>query len=134
MDLNDFGSQVAAAAEARNNGEHHPYYRPPGYYAGDVGSPPVQWKVVQGGVFEICGKTAQKLPAGAYGCSLNQYGEVQLLTRDLQVDDLIDFAESLPARILQEIENFWSLGETFQKHGYLHRRGYLLYGPQGSGK
>src|SRR5438477_3780663 len=56
------------------------------------------------------------------------------MTRDMQVDDLIDFADSLPARILGEIENFWSLGELFSKHGYLHRRGYLLYGPQGSGK
>jgi SpoVK/Ycf46/Vps4 family AAA+-type ATPase len=50
------------------------------------------------------------------------------------VDDLIDFAESLPGKILDEIETFWTLGQTFQRYGYLHRRGYLLYGPQGSGK
>src|SRR5204863_6712110 len=80
------------------------------------------------------GTTHRQLPAGAYGCGLNQYGEPQLIAKDLQVDDLIDFADSLPAQILKEIENFWSLGDTFQKHGYLHRRGYLLYGPQGSGK
>ena len=131
MDLNDFGTQ---AADARNNGEPRNYYRPPGYYAGEVGNAPVQWKVVQSGVFEICGVTAHQLPAGAYGCSMNQYGDVQLLTRDLQVDDLIDFADSLPAKILYEIENFWDLGDVFTRHGYLHRRGYLLYGPQGSGK
>ena len=89
---------------------------------------------MQAGVFELCGVTARQLPAAAYGCSLNQYGDVQLITRDLQVDDLIDFVDSLPAKILNEIENFWSLGELFSKHGYLHRRGYLLYGPQGSGK
>ena len=94
----------------------------------------MQWKVVQAGVFEVCGVTAERLPAGAYGCTLNQYGEVQLLARDLQVDDLIDFANSLPSKILSEIESFWDLGEQFQRHGYLHRRGYLLYGPQGSGK
>jgi SpoVK/Ycf46/Vps4 family AAA+-type ATPase len=94
----------------------------------------VQWKVVQSGVFETCGVTARYLPSGAFGCSLNQYGDVQLMARDLQVDDLIDFADSLPAKILNEIESFWDLGDIFQKHGYLHRRGYLLYGPQGSGK
>jgi hypothetical protein len=131
MDLNDFGTQPP---DNRNNGEQRNYYRPPGYYAADVGNRPVQWKIVQAGVFEICGLTAQKLPSGAYGCSLNQYGDVQLMTRDLQVDDLIDFADSLPAKILHEIENFWDLGDLFLKHGYLHRRGYLLYGPQGSGK
>src|SRR5207253_10885411 len=54
--------------------------------------------------------------------------------RDLQVDDLIDFADSLPGKILHEIETFWCLGATFQRNGYLHRRGYLLYGHQGSGK
>jgi hypothetical protein len=131
MDLNDFGTQPP---DNRNNGEQRNYYRPPGYYAGEVGASPVQWKVVQNGVFEICGVTAHKLPAGAYGCSLNQYGDVQLMTRDLQVDDLIDFADSLPSKILEEIENFWDLGDVFTRHGYLHRRGYLLYGPQGSGK
>jgi hypothetical protein len=132
MDLNDFGTEPSS--NGRNDGEERNYYRPPGYIAGEGGNRPVQWKVVQSGVFEICGITAKKLPAAAYGCSLNQYGDVQLMTRDLQVDDLIDFADSLPAKILQEIENFWSLGSLFEKHGYLHRRGYLLYGPQGSGK
>lgn len=131
MDLNDFGTEQA---DARNNGDQRNFYRPAGFYAGDSGNAPVQWKIVQAGVFEICGVTAQKLPAGAYGCSLNQYGDVQLLSRDLQVDDLIDFADSLPAKILHEIESFWDLGTLFEKHGYLHRRGYLLYGPQGSGK
>lgn len=131
MDLNDFGTQPP---DNRNNGEQRNYYRPPGYYGGEAGNSPVQWKIVQSGVFEICGTTAHKLPAGAYGCSLNQYGDVQLMTRDLQVDDLIDFADSLPSKILEEIENFWDLGDIFTKHGYLHRRGYLLYGPQGSGK
>ncbi|MBI2804011.1 MAG: ATP-binding protein [Planctomycetes bacterium] len=131
MDLNDFGTE---AADARNNGEQRNYYRPPNYYPAEGSNGPVQWKVVQGGVFEICGATSLRLPPGAYGCTLNQYGDVQLMTRDLQVDDLIDFADSLPAKILHEIENFWDLGENFQKHGYLHRRGYLLYGPQGSGK
>jgi hypothetical protein len=132
MDLNDFGTETAS--DARNNGDQRNFYRPPGYYAADAGNRPVQWKVAQAGVFEVCGITARHLPAGAYGCSLNQYGDVQLMTRDLQVDDLIDFADSLPAKILNEIESFWDLGAIFEKHGYLHRRGYLLYGPQGSGK
>jgi AAA+ superfamily predicted ATPase len=133
MDLNDFGTQTANNS-ARHANEQRSYYPPPGYMAGEAGNRPVQWKLVQAGVFEVCGVTSPQLPAGAYGCTLNQYGDVQLIARDLQVDDLIDFADSLPARILSEIENFWSLGEQFQKHGYLHRRGYLLYGPQGSGK
>lgn len=133
MDLNDFGTQANTNAHPANGQPN--YYHPAGYLPGaEVGNRPVQWKVVQAGVFEVCGVTAERLPSGAYGCTLNPYGEVQLIARDLQVDDLIDFADSLPSKILSEIESFWDLGEQFQKHGYLHRRGYLLYGPQGSGK
>ncbi|MBI3410063.1 MAG: ATP-binding protein [Planctomycetes bacterium] len=133
MDLNDFGTQVS------NNNNRHTHdavhYQQRELYApAEMVNRPCQWKVVQAGVFEVCGTTARHLPPGAYGCTLNQYGEVQINHRDLQVDDLIDFAESLPGKILEEIETFWTLGDTFQRYGYLHRRGYLLYGPQGSGK
>ncbi|HYT91376.1 MAG TPA: ATP-binding protein [Gemmataceae bacterium] len=133
MDLNDFGTECdSSSRHAHPAGA--PYHHPNAY--GTVESPtvPIQWKIAMPGIYEACGTTHRKLPAGAYGCSLNQYGEPQLLVKDLQVDDLIDFANSLPSQILTEIENFWSLGEKFQRYGYLHRRGYLLYGPQGSGK
>jgi AAA+ superfamily predicted ATPase len=133
MDLNDFGTQCDAAPRqaAADNAFYHAErnFTPP-----DSPTAPIQWKLAMTGVFEACGTTHRLLPAGAYTCSLNQYGEPQLLAKDLQVDDLIDFADSLPSQILKEIENFWSLGDKFKRHGYLHRRGYLLYGPQGSGK
>lgn len=133
MDLNDFGTEC----DAQSRSPHHNggLYQPPGPYTPhDSPLLPIQWKVAMPGVFEACGTTHPVLPAGAYGCSLNQYGEPQLVKKDLQVDDLIDFANSLPSQILAEIDNFWTLGEKFRRHGYLHRRGYLLYGPQGSGK
>jgi ATPase family associated with various cellular activities (AAA) len=135
MDLNDFGTQNENADQrAAHHGDNGASQPPATYNAGDAPTLPIQWKVAMPGLFEACGMTYRKLPAGAYVCSVNQYGEPQLLAKDLQVDDLIDFANSLPSQILQEIENFWSLGDKFQRHGYLHRRGYLLYGPQGSGK
>jgi hypothetical protein len=133
MDLNDFGTDCDPSPRPPQHGGG-PYHHPGAYGVTESPVAPIQWKVAMPGVYESCGTTHRKLPAGAYGCSLNQYGEPQLLVKDLQVDDLIDFANSLPAQILQEIENFWALGEKFQRYGYLHRRGYLLYGPQGSGK
>jgi SpoVK/Ycf46/Vps4 family AAA+-type ATPase len=133
MDLNDFGTQCPAN-NARQSQDGMPYTPRDMYSPSEPVNRPIQWKVVQAGIYEVCGTTARQLPPGAYGCTLNQYGEVQIHHRDLQVDDLIDFAESLPGKILDEIETFWNLGETFQRYGYLHRRGYLLYGPQGSGK
>ena len=134
MDLNDFGTQCSTNNNARPNQDGTAYNHRDVYAINEMVNRPVQWKVVQAGIYEVCGTTSAQLPPGAYGCTLNQYGEVQIHHRDLQVDDLIDFADSLPGKILDEIQTFWTLGETFQRYGYLHRRGYLLYGPQGSGK
>jgi AAA+ superfamily predicted ATPase len=133
MDLNDFGTQCDSAPRPAQP-ENALYHAERNFTPPDSPTAPIQWKVSLPGVFEACGTTDRQLPAGAYTCSINQYGEPQLLAKDLQVDDLIDFADSLPSQILKEIENFWSLGDKFLRHGYLHRRGYLLYGPQGSGK
>ena len=71
MDLTEFGTEPAP--DARNNGDQRNFYRAPGYYAAEAGNRPVQWKVVQSGVFEICGVTSQRLPAGAYGLDLSDF-------------------------------------------------------------
>ena len=134
MDLNDFGTHCDANARPAPHHDSNPFAGSGIYGSSETPMLRIQWKLAMPGVFESCGTTFRKLPAGAYGCSINQYGEPQLVAKDLQVDDLIDFADSLPSQILQEIENFWSLGDKFERYGYLHRRGYLLYGPQGSGK
>ncbi|MCI0564351.1 MAG: ATP-binding protein, partial [Nitrososphaera sp.] len=46
----------------------------------------------------------------------------------------IRFPDGVTDRVLSEIESFWLRGDFFKKYGFLHRRGYLFYGPQGSGK
>jgi SpoVK/Ycf46/Vps4 family AAA+-type ATPase len=75
-----------------------------------------------------------RLPAGAYLCDWDEVGNGVLQRHALAVDELIDFSGSLAAQLLDEIEHFWTLGERFRKYGFLHRRGYLLHGKQGSGK
>lgn len=93
-----------------------------------------QWTVAGPGVYQSCGQTLPRLPAGAYTCGHDMAGNALFQSRNLQVDELIDFPDSLPARILEEIERFWGMGDRFAKYGFLHRRGYLFYGKQGSGK
>ncbi len=93
-----------------------------------------QWSLLPGGGFQICGRTLPKLPEGAFDCEADMDGQIRFTPRNLKVDELIDCSASLAARLLQEIEQFWTLGERFRKHGFLHRRGYLLHGRQGSGK
>ena len=100
----------------------------------DVKEPAIQWMVRNGNAYQVCGQTVKRLPSGAYSCSVDGCGNPVYQGRRLEVDDLIDFPGSLPARVLAEIDRFWKTGERFRKHGFLHRRGYLFHGKQGCGK
>jgi hypothetical protein len=86
------------------------------------------------GTYQVCGETVCRLPAAAYTCTVDHCYNPIYQARDLQVDELIDFPGSLPSRVLEEISRFWGIGERFARYGFLHRRGYLFYGKQGSGK
>ena len=94
----------------------------------------LQWAVMRGNRFHVCERTVDRLPAGAYTCTSDDLGICVFEQRKLEVDDLIDFPGSLVAQLLEEIERFWTLGDRFRQYGFLHRRGYLLHGKQGSGK
>jgi hypothetical protein len=96
--------------------------------------PEQQFTISRPGQYQICGRTLHQLPPGAYTCLVDNCWNPIYQVRDLQVDELIDFPDSLPSRILHEVDHFWGLGERFARLGFLHRRGYLFYGKQGSGK
>jgi hypothetical protein len=93
-----------------------------------------QWMITGPNTFQVCGRTTEVLPAGAYTASLDNCGHPIYRGRDLQADELIHFPDSLPATVQNEIKQFWNCGDRFQRYGFLHRRGYLLYGKQGCGK
>ncbi len=97
-------------------------------------TPLLQWRVTNPGAFQVCGQTFPTLPSGAYSCEADECGQPFFQRRDLQVDDLIDFTDGLSSQILTEIDRFWTLGPRFERLGFLHCRGYLLYGKQGGGK
>lgn len=94
----------------------------------------LRWAVMRGHRYRVSERTVERLPAGAYTCTSDDFGGCALEQRRLEVDDLIDFPGSLAAQLLEEIERFWTLGDRFRQYGFLHRRGYLLHGKQGSGK
>src|SRR5437016_6212300 len=79
-------------------------------------------------------ETRQQLAAGLYTLERDHEGDVIFERRDLEVDALVRFPGSIADQLLREIEAFWSLAPAFAEHGFLHRRGYLLYGPHGCGK
>lgn len=98
-------------------------------------SKPTQWGSVGAKTYKAFSSTHPKLPAGAYTVTLDRNdGKIVYIKRDIQTDFIIRFQESWADKILTEIDTFWSCSDIFKKSGFLHRRGYLLYGPQGTGK
>lgn len=92
-----------------------------------------QWSQVGDDFFVPSSTTCKILPPGKYtiqfGLSGVFFKPVEIIT-----DELVDIQDSLIYKILRDIDHFWTRGEAFKSHGFLHRRGYLLWGPQGTGK
>jgi hypothetical protein len=93
-----------------------------------------QWAVCGQHTFKPVSTTYPKLDSGVYSISVSQYHGVIFERKVICVDDLLRFPDSVSEKILQEITTFWGTGKAFKEHGFLHRRGYLLHGPAGSGK
>ncbi len=77
--------------------------------------------------------TVGKLKAGVYSInSLNN--QWTFVPHNLVTDNLLRLPDSKSEYVIREIERFWELKPQFKKFGYTHKRGFLLWGPPGSGK
>lgn len=77
--------------------------------------------------------TFDELPAGVYRVEMTSSGPV-LIKQRIETDSLLELPDDSSAKIIQEFRDFWKLGPEFRKRGFLCKRGFLLYGPPGSGK
>lgn len=101
------------------------------------GSRYTQWSTFGPGgrQFVASQQTFSELPAGVYVVvAMDNLNRPILEKQERYVDDLIRMKDCISDKILYEIEDFWNRADKFKKHGILHRRGYLLYGSQGTGK
>lgn len=127
MDLDDFGT-IAAAARRRRRAV-------PTWVRGKAPSAGGRWIRLGARTYYAARReTLRTLPPGMYTLDRDHEGDVIFERRDLAVDALVRFAGSTTDLLLREVEGFWSLADAFAEHGFLHRRGYLLYGPAGCGK
>ena len=94
----------------------------------------VQWAVCGPHTYKPVSVTFPKLESGVYSVTVSQYHGIIYQKKSICVDDLLRFPDSVSDKILSEINSFWQKGDKFDEHGFLHRRGYLLHGPAGSGK
>lgn len=94
-----------------------------------------QWGLVGAKAYKGYSQTQRKLPAGLYSITIDRNDDKPVyIRRDLRTDNIIDLEEGLTKNMAKEIQVFWGKAKTFASMGFLHRRGYLLYGPQGTGK
>lgn len=96
---------------------------------------PNQWAAVGSKTFKAVSVTHTKLPAGCYSVTLDRNdGSILFIGKTIKSDDILSFHDGLTETFLKEVSEFWLKEKTFKEHGFLHRRGYLLYGSQGTGK
>lgn len=73
------------------------------------------------------------LPAGAYRCRTSNTGPY-LEKMPIQIDSLLQLPDGGVEKLLAEFRKFWTLKQNFADHGFIFKRGMLLWGPPGSGK
>lgn len=95
-----------------------------------------QWRIRGGGYCPEGEVILRKnIPAGQY--DLTGFGPglpLGLQPLNPVKDDLVRVKDTVSDQIVSEIKHFQTLGPQFRAHGVTHKRGYLLYGPPGSGK
>lgn len=94
----------------------------------------LQYAIHNGDTFVPCGQTTLKLEPGFYDVVAVGPGAWGLKTKQAVSDDLIDIPGTIADEIFGDIDKFLGSKEQYQSYGLTHKRGYLFYGPPGSGK
>ena len=78
-------------------------------------------------------KTVAKLDPGVYSI-VSISNQWTFIPHTIVTDNLLNLPDSKSEYVIKEIERFWTLKQAFTDFGYTHKRGFLLWGPPGSGK
>jgi len=89
-----------------------------------------RWAVQGDIAYSQSSPTADKLSTGVYRTVSTMAG-LFLVKQKMLADALLTLPDDASTEILEHIKEFWGLKERFRQFGFLHKRGVLLYGPQG---
>lgn len=92
-----------------------------------------KWSLLEDNKYFAVRDSIKELIPGLYSLEFKREQTV-FVRKDINTDELLYFEKSTSDKILQEIDKFWNSEEKYDNYNFLQRRGYLLYGPQGSGK
>lgn len=79
-------------------------------------------------------QTYDELPAGLYRTGWADGIGPILKRQKVETDNLLELPDNASASIIAEFETFWQIADKFRERGFLHKRGFMLWGPPGSGK
>lgn len=86
-----------------------------------------------GEIYYAVDSVAKTIPAGNYNILETPSG-YYLQQTAVNTDELIRLPDEASDFVVEHIKEFWQLQSTFEAHNFLHKRGILLFGPQGGGK
>jgi SpoVK/Ycf46/Vps4 family AAA+-type ATPase len=89
---------------------------------------------VAGDSYFPCETTCKTLPPGQYLIQHSQAQGIYFQKKTVTLDGLLQLPDTNMKRVIDSIEYFWDRESAFREHGFLWKRGIMLYGPPGSGK
>ena len=94
-----------------------------------------QWTCKGNGAYMAQGPTKKKVPAGVYNILMdNSSGRYFCQKIHLELDEVLRIPDKVYEEIVDNVISFYDKKEHFEKLGYNHKRGILLYGNPGNGK
>lgn len=79
-------------------------------------------------------KAHENILPGMYRCELSDRVGPVFLRQQIELDGIVPLPDSASDEVIREVKQFRGMKEKFAAHGFLHKRGILLWGPAGSGK
>lgn len=93
-----------------------------------------RWATSDGLMFYSVPKSRSKISAGTYTVGVSNQLGPYFSYHPIITDDLVELNDSVAMKVVAEFEKFWNSSDAFKSRGFLKKRGFLLWGPPGSGK
>lgn len=79
-------------------------------------------------------KLSRELPPGVYEPEECEFRGAYLCDTEIVCDDLLDIGNPVVGDLVDHFVEFLTKRDKFEEMGFVYKRGFLLYGPPGSGK
>lgn len=107
---------------------------PPDLCSPKKGNSNAKMWAVNGSSYFPCERSVSELPPNLYNIGFSPESGIYFSESLVKFDELIHLPDTESEFVINEIQDFESKEQHFRNLGFLWKRGFLLYGPPGSGK